>query len=128
MPEELFFEGEPLAPGGRFLADPTPMAGPNPAQSAPKPAVSTPETAVSRVEGFIPAQPGHWRISMRVTLDYLRWAQGLADHLGITLTRAVQAGLSNLADKHGYDAREPARFLPRRRWRRVEEVPPRSHG
>lgn len=128
MGNELSYGGELPSQQGSFLTQPGPSGGPKPTIPTPESTVSAPETAPARVEGFVPAAPGHWRISLRVTLDYLRWVQGLADHLGLTVTRTVQAGLSNLAERHGYTAREPARFFPKRKCYRVPEVPPKSHG
>lgn len=137
--KELFFGEDQPERQGQFLLEsapnPPPEApkpGPKPPDSGPKPPETAPALQEAHVPVFVPAAPGSWRIVLRCSLGYLHWAQGLADHLGLTLTRTVQAALSNLAEKHGYREVEPARYHPRRRCRPPDpgdqELPPRVYG
>jgi hypothetical protein len=53
------------------------------------------------------------RIVVRCTPGYLKWARGLADHLGgLTLTQTVCQGLIRLAEGSGYHHKIPTRHVP----------------
>lgn len=53
------------------------------------------------------------RIVIRCTPEFASWCAGLADHLGISVSLAVECGLARLSDHHVY--RDP---IPRR-WQSI---------
>lgn len=68
------------------------------------------------------------RIVVRCTPAYLAWARALADHLGISLSYALECGLSRLADGHGFAIAPPKRFIARRQFRRSEVITAEPYG
>jgi hypothetical protein len=52
-------------------------------------------------------------VGYKGSAEFARWLNGLADHVGVPVTVAIDLGLKALSEKHGYDA------MPRRIRKRV---------